>query len=124
MCDTSASCLLPIFDLIQQFARMIVADTLRSARFYADRLGFQIAAAGPLVSSSDPQPEWILLRRDTVDLMLHARASWPSHVIQLHPSGSLTLSIPGANRESFVDPDGVRIDVVPEPLAEPLRRAA
>ncbi len=103
---------------------MIVADTLRSAHFYADRLGFQIAAAGPHVSPSDPQPEWILLRRGAVDVMLHARASWPSHVIQLHPNAPITLSISGAKKESLVDPDGVRIDVLPEALVQPIRRAA
>lgn len=103
---------------------MIVADTLRSARFYADRLGFEIAAAGPHVSAADLQPEWIVLRRGTTDVMLHARASWPSHVIQLHPCAPITLSIAGETRQSLVDPDGVRVEVIPHVSNQQMPRAA
>ncbi len=103
---------------------MIVADTLRSARFYADRLGFEIAVAGPPVSAADRQPQWLLLRRGAVDVMLHARASWPSHVIQLHPCAPVTLSIAGETSQLLVDPDGVRIAVEPLQSDFALRRAA
>lgn len=102
---------------------MIVADTLRSARFYADALGFEVAAQGPPVDRSDAQPAWLLLRRGATEMMLHARAAWPANVALLHPGAPLTLVLPGAARASLVDPDGARVEVLPrEPVA--VRRAA
>jgi catechol 2,3-dioxygenase-like lactoylglutathione lyase family enzyme len=103
---------------------MIVLDTQHSARFYTRTLGFKLVDQGPAVSNLDRQPQWVLLRRAETELLLHARASWPAHVVELRPGARLSLTLPGDHAQTLVDPDGVWIEVVPDAGESYVRRAA
>ncbi len=90
---------------------MLVENVQTTIYFYLG-LGFHVAA---FEIDATGHPLWALLRRGEADLFIQERTEWPQALIPLpqHPT-PMTLVLGDAGTTAQTDPDGVRVEGLPD----------